>query len=120
MIPYEYVDRRGAREMTDWPLDRRQRRALNRKIDFLRQVDWRQASAIVYKVKGAGIYKIKVKGNVQLRPRLCFGPADPKTEVTFLVRVTKKDNKESPADASSTAIARVEEIRADPSRRVEI
>lgn len=125
MIRYEYVDRRGRREMTDWPLGHRQRRALNRKLDILKQVDRRQAlRVVVFKVKGPGLYKIKVTGNVQIRPRLCFGPLASEVEVvTLLQRVDKKDGQESPSKEASVALCekKIREIRAEPERcRAEI
>lgn len=105
--------------MTDWPLDRRQRRALNRRLDQLRQVDHKQAidGSLVVKIKGPGLYKTKVRGNLQLRPRLCFGPLDGEIEViTLLQRAQKKGNKPDPPRAESAArsLAKIAEIKADP------
>ncbi len=110
--------------MTGWPLDHRQRRALNRKLDILRQVDRRQAlRVVVFKVKGAGLYKIKVKGNVQLRPRLCFGPLAEMEVVTLLQRVEKKGGQESPPgeESATRSLNKIREIIASPQlRRTEI
>lgn len=121
MIRYEYVGRRGRREMTDWPLDVRQQRALNRQLDLLGAVDRSQAvGSVVHKVQGPGLYKIKVRGNVQLRPRLCFGPLEGEDEVvTLLQRVEKKGNKETPsaAAAAEQALNKIDEITENPTLR---
>ncbi|MCP3963578.1 MAG: hypothetical protein GY719_37555 [bacterium] len=123
MIRYEYVGPRNRREMTDWPkLSPRDRRGLNFQLDILRQVDRRQAlRRVVFKVKGSGLYKIKAKGDKQLRPRLCFGPLDSDDEetVTFLQRVEKKDNREAPAAIQSAKLSheKIRQVVADPRRR---
>lgn len=111
--------------MTDWPLDHRQRQALNRKLDILKLVDRRQAlRAVVFKVKGPGLYKIKIKGNVQLRPRLCFGPLDGEAEaVTMLQRLVKKGSKRMPSqsEAERLSMEKIREIKAEPAKfRTEI
>lgn len=69
---------------------------------------------------GKDIYKMKIKGHkgyVQLRPMLCFGPVNPKAEITLLVGAIEKGFKLIP----STCIADAQENRkiliADPSRR---
>ncbi len=113
--------------MTDWPkLSPRDRRGLNFQLDILKRVDRRQAlRRVVFKVKGPGLYKIKAKGDKQLRPRLCFGPlgSDSEEVVTLLQRVEKKDGREKPSSTESAArsLKKIQEIREDPERhRTEI
>ena len=85
MISFEFVDRRGAGVLTDWRLDARQRRALERKLRLLEHADRRLAEgSILYKTKTPGIWEVEIRGNVQLRPMACFGPLGPDVEVTFL------------------------------------
>jgi hypothetical protein len=67
---------------------------------------------------GSGLYKLKVHGHVQLRPHLCAGPFDKRNEFTILIGAVEKDFKLIPANAGQIAIARMEEILRDPSRRV--
>lgn len=87
-------------------------------LDSLESVDKALAvGSILFKEKTPDIYKAKVKGNVQLRPRLCFGPQEPSTEVTFLQRVSKKDGKENPPKASQKAAEKMPEVAEDPKRR---
>ena len=63
------------------------------------------------------IYKLRLKGNVALRPMLTLGPIDRDAEWTILVRAKERDGKTEPTNAADIAEARRQEIQADPSRR---
>jgi hypothetical protein len=66
----------------------------------------------------SGIKKLKVHGNVQLRPHLCAGPINRSQEFTILVGAKEKDWKLDPSNAGEIAEKRRNEIVTDPTRRV--
>jgi hypothetical protein len=68
-----------------------------------------------------GVYKMKIKGNKgmkQLRPMCCRGPFGP-NEYTILIGAIEKDGKLIPKDAKERAQRNLEELRADPTRRID-
>jgi hypothetical protein len=129
MIPYEYVEytTQGRnrvlvdRVITDWSREKRQRRGLKARLVMLAQVDRDQAvGSLIFKTEAEGIYYAKIRGNVALRPRLCLGPRNTDTEVTFLQRATEVNFKITPSDADARALIRMREVEADDSRRLKI
>ncbi|HSL81498.1 MAG TPA: hypothetical protein VLF66_01900, partial [Thermoanaerobaculia bacterium] len=107
MIPYEFVDRRGDRLVTDWPLEARQMRQIKGLLIRLEQVDRGLAvGSILFKMKLRHVYYAKIRGEVALRPRVCIGPVFDE-EVTFLERVEKKGGHERPSLETSRAPERL-------------
>src|SRR4051794_29404624 len=101
---------------------------------------------LIFKKGTAGIYYSKINGNVALRPRCCIGPELSRQEyqklsraqeaagesvpsaramfpagkaaiLTYLERVEKKDEKESPLLKDSKSSERLNEILANRNRR---
>lgn len=111
----------GDRIISDWPLQKAQRIRLEQRLDLLRSV-WPMLPRNL--VPGPGIdgqnhiYKFKVKGNVQLRPLLCRGTGDGKTELTFLARATERDDVLEPAGIAAEAESRRIEVRNGTRERV--
>jgi hypothetical protein len=130
VISYEYVEYevQGSsrvikdRVITDWPPgERRQRVALKVRLQMLEQVDRNQAvGSLIFKTDTEGIYYAKIRGNVALRPRLCLGPVNADSEVTFLQRATEKNFKVFPKDACQRALSRMREVQVDDSKRLRI
>ena len=116
---YEWVDKNGRGVVTNWPkLQESQRAKLDSKLDMLvnAHVDpkTRQASLSGLLVgPGFGgqqyIYKLRVRGNVQLRPMICLGPLG-MNEWTVLYPSTEKGDELIPSDAAALAEARRLEI----------
>ena len=86
---YDYADADNDNLILRWLEDdkitRRDRAKLNAKLDFLVRMDYNLALgtkmlARVYK----NVLKMKVHGEVQLRPMLCQGPIDKASEYTLL------------------------------------
>lgn len=120
MIPYEYVDRRGERVVTDWPLQARQMRQVKGLLIRLEQVDRELAvGSILFKMKLKHIYYAKIRGEVALRPRVCLGPALD-NELTFLERVEKKGGRERPGPEMSRATVRLRALVRGTARRVRV
>lgn len=117
MILFEYVDRRGRGVITDWRLEVRQRAKLDEQLDRLRQIDWRLALGRL--IHGAGsrhVFKIRVRGNVQLRPLLYRPPGAPR-EIVFVMRAVERDGRLDPIDALEMAELRRKRTIVQPERR---
>jgi len=108
---FEYVDQKGRGLILEWrkKLQTEQRARLDQKLDMLR-LNGPELSPLVLARTTGLIYKLKVKGNVQLRPRLCAGPLSHETEFTLLVPVKEIGGKTVPPDADDSAIERRKEI----------
>lgn len=116
----ETLENNGESVISDWGYYKQKEAKFDRKIHMLQQaeVDTRTgrvnlpqnllAGPGVYKQKW--IYKLKLHGDVQLRPMLCLGPKDRETEWTLLSRAIEKDSKLIPANAADIAEARRQEI----------
>jgi hypothetical protein len=63
------------------------------------------------------IYKLKVKGNVQLRPLLCKGPINNDEEFTLLIGAKEVQGELQPDGVEYKAIERREGVIADPENR---
>lgn len=124
---YEWIDERGRGVVTHWPkLQWAQRGRLESKLDMLvrAEVDpvTRKANLPADLLVGPGydgepfIYKLKARGNVQLRPMLCLGPLA-NEEWTLLYPSIEKDDVLIPENAAALAEARRKEIIADKNRR---
>jgi hypothetical protein len=123
---YEWVDDHGRGVVTDWPkLQSGHRAKLFAKLDMLVRAEidsQRRASLPTNTLAGPGyggepfIYKLKSRGNVQLRPMICLGPFG-LDDWTVLYPSTEKSNELIPPDAPKLAEARRKQILADPNRR---
>jgi hypothetical protein len=110
VIPYEYVDRRGDRLVTDWPVEAAQWRQLRVLLILLEGTDRDQAvGSVIFKLRLPGIYYAKINGRVALRPRCCVGPHDGE-RVTFLERVQKSGGVEHPGLRDAKAPERMQEV----------
>ena len=126
MKVYEWIDERGIGVVTGWRLQTIQRSKLEAKIDMLvsASVDplSRQANLPANLLVGPGydgqpfIYKLKARGNVQLRPMLCLGPFD-FTDWTILYPATERDDVLIPADAADKAEERRRALLVNRERR---
>lgn len=120
MIIYEYVDGRGWGVISRWrdqELQAAERTKLEVKIDNLEAASVELVKHLVHGTPERSIFKLKIKGNRQLRPLLCYGTEDPQSEITFLVAAFEIGNKFDPPNALELAVRRRAEIRDDPGRR---
>lgn len=116
---YEYVDRAGALTFSVWRngLDSQQRARLDSKANMLRTAGPHVSSGLLAGTSLGHIRKLKVQGNVKLRPRLCEGPVAYGSEFTMLVGATEINFKTVPSNADQLAADRRIEVRADPEAR---
>ena len=120
MICFEHVDDRGRGLVSDWPLEKRQRRAMNAWLINARKYDREMIQGtLIFKLQIPDVYYAKLRtSNVELRPRLFLGPSRYPNGLTFLERVVKRDGSEIPDRRSSRAPERLREAQADPTTRV--
>lgn len=116
---FDYLRSDGANDIAEWT--RRQQKSqitkLNAKLDMLERYGPELPPGLLADL-GGGIHKLKVRGNVQLRPHVCSGPLDEHAEFTLLVGAIEKDLKLDPKDAKQIAQTRRTEIQRNPTRRV--
>ena len=102
---YEFVDSRGVGVLESWSLQKLEHVRLNQKLDLLLQYGLTAPGLVGGPNIGKQrhIYKLKVRGDVQLRPLFCRGPRDTETELTFLAVATERDGQLVPANAPQLA-----------------
>jgi len=116
---YEYVNYAGKSTFSLWAnaLAIAQRAKLQVKLNLLRTVGPDLPPTLLAGTSSGHIKKLKVKGNVQLRPRLCIGPIDQGREFSLLLGVTEVNMKSVPPDADEIAVQRRLDIIADKEQR---
>lgn len=120
MILYDFL-LGGGGAIATWRdgLQKRQRVALEEKLDRLEQLDHENARGfLIHGTHVRSIFKLKVRGNVQLRPMLCYGPNDVEEEVTLLHPAVEKDGKYQPPDAAEVAGQRRLALMQQTARRI--
>src|SRR5437588_9360141 len=92
---FDYVNEDGVNEIAQWTrrLEKRQRIKLNQKLDMLQKHGPDLPPQLLAGPIFPHIYKLKVKGNVQLRPMLCKGPIIYDEEFTLLLGAIETDDE---------------------------
>ena len=119
---YDYVTVDGSNPVLEWAqgLEVPQRAKLNAKLDMLAREGPNLRPQVLTGTDAPGIQKLRVKGNVQLRPLLCDGPAQVGEEFTLLAGAKEVGDVLRPAGVLDTAVSRKDEVVANPqTRRVE-
>ena len=98
-------------------LQKVERAKLNAKLDMLAKLGSALLPQVLTGTDTAGILKLRVKGNVQLRPMLCMGPINNETEFTLLIGAKERDSRLIPAKADEDANIRKKIIIENPTRR---
>lgn len=116
---FDYVDAHGRNDFADWTRDlqKTSRAKLNAKIDMLAKHGEELVPHLLTDTPIAGVRKLRVKGQVQLRPLLCRGPANNHMEYTFLLGAFERGDKFDPEDAPDTADVRRSTVANDLRRR---
>ena len=122
LLLWDFLDERNKNVILQWVTDdkltTRDRAKLNQKISRLAQMDY--GLAINTKLLAGPIYghvyKLRVKGSVQLRPILCRGPIANDEEYTFLVGAVETGGK-LPVGSKEKAEARRSMVLNDANRR---
>lgn len=116
---FDYCNPAGENEFKTWTqaLQPVQRGKLNAKLDMLKMLGDGLFPAILTGTDTPGILKLRIKGNVQLRPMLCKGPIDVDEEFSLLVGAIEVGRKLKPRNADVIGDGRKKEIRSDPDNR---
>lgn len=116
---YDYLNAKGKNEFKEWceKLEKSHLIKLNEKLDKLILYGEGLIPNLLSDTPVPGIKKIRVRGNVQLRPLLCRGPVHITEEFTLLMGAKEIGGKWSPADAPKTAKIKKQDVIDDPVRR---
>src|SRR5690348_2430654 len=99
---YDFSNSRGSSVIQEWAddirLSKKIRGRFDLKVDLLITSEPELVPKLLAGTRSGHIKKLKVKGDVQLRPHLCMGPIDHEAECTFLVGAVEKDYKLIPED----------------------
>ncbi len=115
---FDYTSNRG-NEIKEWTLtlQKQQKVRLNAKLDMLQQAGSDLPPQLLAGTGVPHIYKLKVQGNVKLRPLLCKGTVDNENEFTILIGAFEIQWEFEPKDALAKAVERREELLNDVSKR---
>lgn len=116
---YDYVDEHGINHFKKWSegLEKAQLGKLNQKLDMLERNGPSLQPTLLSDTGYPPIKKIKVKGNVHLRPMVCEGPIS-NNEYTLLVGAKEVGGKLQPETVVAIALSRRQEIINHPNRRL--
>lgn len=116
---FDYVNHQGQNEFKDWTtgLEKPQRIKLNEKLDKLMLYGDALHPEMLTGTSVAGIKKLRVKGNVQLRPLLCNGPINVEKEYTLLMGAKEIGSKWVPKSAPTLANTKKQAVINDPNDR---
>ena len=118
---YDYVDLNGRNDFKAWSreLQSPDLARLNRKLKMLEDNGSDLGPKLLAgPLKGfAHIYKLRVRGTVELRPLLCKGPVDNDREFTLLKGAYEVGSDWVPSSARQDAVARREEVIGDAENR---
>jgi hypothetical protein len=116
---YDYVNEKGVNEFREWTktLQKNDLAKLNAKLDMLRREPELPPNLLAGPIDGLPIYKIRVNGQVALRPMLCKGPVNNEKEFTLLFGAKEQNRVLVPSDAVIQAAARRVEVKSFPAKR---
>lgn len=116
---YDFVNSNGQNEFKKWTveLQKKQRIKLNEKLDKLEIYGAALYPHMLSGTSVAGIQKLRVRGNVELRPLLCHGPVDVKNEFTLLMGAKEVEDELVPKNAASIADSKKSEVIKEPTKR---
>jgi len=116
---FDYIDKNGNNDIKAWTLEleKSQRAKLNAKLDMLERLGTELFPHVLTDTPTPGIQKLRIKGNVQLRPMLCKGPINNENEFTLLIGATERDSRLVPDKADEKANDRKKIIIENPNRR---
>lgn len=116
---FDYLCPKGLNEFRAWTerLETRQRAKLNEKIDKLERHGDELHPHMLTDTHVPGIKKLRVQGNVKLRPLLCNGPVSVRTEYTLLMGAKEVGGKWVPKGAPDSADALKSAVSHEPKKR---
>jgi hypothetical protein len=124
MDVYDFIDACHGNVVGSWirGLSTSDRAKFKLKIRYLSDVEYDEAirgkllQGPIYK----HVYKLKIHGDIMLRPLLCRGPINNDVEYTLLAGAKEENFNLVPEDAPEVAENRRAEVIGDPSNRRQI
>ena len=116
---YDFVDLNETNEFRTWMdnLQPDQLGKLEQKLDMLTLHGEALVPHTLTDSPVPGIRKLRIHGNVQLRPLLCNGPIDHHNEYTLLFGAKEIGGRWSPRNAPSKAQERKDQVIQSPGER---
>ena len=116
---FDYCDATGKNIFKFWTTDlqSQQRAKLNAKLDMLMLLGNELFPEVLTGTDTPGISKLRIKGNVQLRPMLCDGPINNGKEFTLLLGAIEVGEKLKPKNADKIANKHKNEVKKDHHNR---
>lgn len=116
---YDHVNVQGENEIAAWTRDLQKwdRGKLASKLDMLQQHGRDLFPELLTGTDTPGILKLRVRGNVQLRPMLCEGPVAVNREFTLLLGAIEVGSRLVPRHADALADEIKQAVKADPANR---
>lgn len=125
-ILWDFVSQRGENLIRRWAgkearLSNVARAKLNVKLDLLERIGFDAALNAAWLAgpidKKKKIYKLRIYGNVMVRPLLCQGPVDGNLECTLLLGAIEKGDRLQPEGAAMRAAENREVVKQKPRTR---
>ena len=116
---FDYVNAAGENEIKKWAssLEKTQRAKLNQKLDLLERHGKGLLPDTLTQTSEVGILKIRIRGNVQLRPLLCEGTVDINSEFTLLLGAKEVGSRWVPTGAPVKAKENKLTVSGNPQNR---
>lgn len=116
---FDFLNDQGRNEFKEWSssLQKDQKGKLNNRLDQLALHGDTLMPQMLAGTDVAGILKLKIKGNVQLRPMLTKGPIDILNEYTLLLGAKEIGDELVPKNAPETANKNKTKVKRDPTNR---
>lgn len=116
---YDYRNGLGLNQIKIWisSLEKKERVKLDQKLDMLHMHGGDLFPNTLSATNEPGILKLRIHGNVQLRPLLCRGPVQIDKEFTLLLGAKEVGSVLRPKNAEQTAVLRKGEVTLDPANR---
>jgi hypothetical protein len=116
---YDHRSQFGENTIKTWILNlqKAQRAKLNAKLDMLQRNGIALFPEVLTGTDTPGVLKLRVKGNVHLRPMLCKGPTNTEQEFTLLIGAVEIGGKLKPSGADAIAGELKKEILNNPETR---
>nr|WP_281719946.1 hypothetical protein [Nitrosomonas nitrosa] len=116
---YDYINQNGRNEFKEWTekLQLKELAKLNERLDKLEQHGKDLLPQMLSDTSEVVLKKLKVRGQVQLRPLLCYGPIDTDREFTLLKGAKEIQSKWEPKDAIKKALKKRQEVINNPGAR---
>lgn len=116
---YDFIDERGKNLINEWikDLQKEERAKFYAKFDMLKKNGLTLLPETLTDSGVTGVYKLRGRGRVQIRPLLCAGPVCNSAEFTFLLGAKEIGDQWDPTNAPKKALKNKTILCYDPIKR---